>query len=104
MFYLFHQNETIMKTSSEYHLENPAQQIMHVFGQLKVNTSFLTVTGNYVMNKLTDISPFILILVPVFMLMVSSLFFNTRNVNGNQTSISSSQHTEFAEILNKRGK
>ncbi len=85
-----------MKNLSGYQLEIPMHKAMQASSfQMNINTSFLTNTSTYVLNKLTGISPFLLLLVPVFMMMVFTLFSRPGNVNENTASIQTTHHTEI---------
>lgn len=72
---------------------------MHAFEQVNVNLSFLTAAGTYFMKKLTSVSPFIMVLVPVFLMMLATLFLSTSNVNENNASVKLSAQTELAKTV-----
>ena len=66
---LNHQNETTMKPSSASNTINEAKN---------VDDSFITLTINkQTMKKLANTSPFLLLLVPVFMMIILTLTINT---------------------------
>jgi len=90
-----------MKNLSGYQLESPMHKAMQASSfQMNINTSYLTNASTYVLNKLTGISPFLLLLVPVFMMIAFTLFSNPGNVNENTASIHTTQHTEILKSNN----
>ena len=85
-----------MKNLSGYQLESPMHKAMQATSfQMNINTSFLTNAGTYVLNKLTGISPFLLLLLPVFMMIALTLFSNPSNVNENTASLQTTHPTEI---------
>lgn len=93
-----------MKNLSGYQLENPMHKAMQVSSfQMNINTSFLTHINTYVLNKLTSISPFLLLLIPVFMMTAVTLFSEPGNVNENTASIKAT-HPTAIQMNNHRVK
>lgn len=84
-----------MKTSSGYQLETPMHKMMQASYQMNLNTSFLTNINVAIMKKLTSISPFLLLLVPVFVMMVISI--TTQTADQNETALRSAQHNNAAK-------
>lgn len=92
-----------MKNLSGYQLENPMHKVMQATSfQMNINTSFLANTGTYMLNKLTHISPFLLLLLPVFMLAAATLFSLPSNVNENKASIETTHRTEILKAHSLR--
>lgn len=90
-----------MKTLSGYQLENPMHKVTQAIEQMNFSTPFLTNINTYIMNKLTSVSPFLLLLVPVFMMMVITLSSGTSNINKNEVSIKSATPTEILKLADR---
>lgn len=86
-----------MKNLSGYQLENPMHKVMQASYQMNFDNSFLMTIYSYTMKKLTNISPFLLLLVPVFMMMVISLSLNMRTVNDNEVAMKTMPQLEVAK-------
>jgi len=88
-----------MKTSSEYQLETPMHKVMQASSfQMNISTSYLTDINAYIMKKLTNISPFLLLLVPVFMMMVFTISTNLNAPAQNEEAIKTTQNNEISKI------
>ena len=85
-----------MKNLSGYQLENPMHKVMQASYQMNFDNSFLMTIYTYTMKKLTNVSPFLLLLVPVFMMMAISLSLNVQTVNDNEVAMKTAPHTEVA--------
>ena len=88
-----------MKTSSEYQLETPMHKVMQASSfQMNISTSYLTDINAYIMKKLTNISPFLLLLVPVFIMMAVMISSNLNNTAQNEMAMKTTQNNEISKV------
>jgi hypothetical protein len=83
-----------MKTASIQHLDN---LVNNSYTTYHIDFSTLTNIYTYIMKKLTNVSPFLLLLVPVFMMMILTVVNNAGNAEENMAKIKSSQ-TSIANL------
>jgi hypothetical protein len=83
-----------MKTASVQHIDN---LVSNSFTTDQIDFSTLTNTYTYIMKKLTNVSPFLLLLVPVFMMMVLTMANNAGTTEENMAKIKSNQ-TSIAKL------
>ena len=96
---MFHQNETIMKTASVQHIGSLVNNRAHASYQ--IDFSPLTNIYTYTMKKLTNISPFLLLLVPVFMMMAITIANNVSTTQDNEAALKATANTAVAKIPNQ---
>lgn len=96
---MFHQNETIMKASS---LQHPNTLVNNrIYASYQIDFSNLTNIYTLIMKKLTNVSPFLLLLVPVFMMMVLTMTAGPVTNHVNETALKTVPGTSVAKISNQ---
>lgn len=98
---MFHQNETIMKTATLQYIDNTVNNSLPVSYQSEINT--LNNIASYTMKKLTNVSPFILLLIPVFVMMIFVLT-GSNITRGNEITAKAAPANEVAKITAYQGK
>lgn len=93
---MFQQNETTMKTASVQHLDALVNNKIHASYPIEFKP--LTDINTYIMKKLTNVSPFLLLLVPVFMMMVLTISSNAITSHQNEAAIKATASTSVAKI------
>jgi hypothetical protein len=91
-----------MKPSSIYQLETPMQTVMQASYQMNVNTSFLTNIYTYIMKKLTNVSPFLLLLVPVFIMMVFTITSSFTTSNQDEMAMKTTAANDIVKIVSQK--
>jgi hypothetical protein len=74
-----------MKTASVQHLDTLVNN--RIYASYQIEFSKLTNIYTYTMKKLTNVSPFILLLVPVFMMMVLTITSNVKTTEKNMAGM-----------------
>ena len=83
-----------MKTASVQHTATIVND--RIYASYEFDYSNLTTIYTYIMKKLTNVSPFLLLLVPVFMMMVFTITTNTHKTADNTVAMKSKAQTELA--------
>ncbi|QNK62597.1 hypothetical protein H7F33_18995 [Pedobacter sp. PAMC26386] len=84
-----------MKTASLQYFKNNVNNRSHVSYQLEIST--LTNIKSYIMKKLTNVSPFILLLIPVFVMMIFALASNKNTIQRDEIAMKSAPANEIAK-------
>lgn len=84
-----------MKTASAQHLNILVNKSSFASYQIEFNT--LNLINTYIMKKLTNISPFLLLLVPVFMMMVFTITTHVKNTAVNEVVMKSKPQTALSQ-------
>jgi len=85
-----------MKTASVQHIDTLAQN--RIYTSYEIDFSKLTNIYTYIMKKLTNVSPFLLLLVPVFMMMILTLTSNGGTPEESMVSAKSTNQTSVAKL------
>jgi len=85
-----------MKTASVQHFDSLLNNRIHTSYEIQFST--LNYIKNLIMQKLTNISPFLLLLVPVFMMMALTIGSNITNNSKNELALKNAPQTEVAKI------
>lgn len=99
---MFHQNETIMKTASVQHLSTTINN--ELYASYQSGVSKLTNVNTYIMNKLTNVSPFLLLLIPVFVMMAFTITTSTTLNNTGNVAMKATPATEMAKLTTYQAK
>lgn len=86
-----------MKTASVQHFDSLINNTIHT--SYKFEFSTLTNIKIAIMQKLTNISPFLLLLVPVFMIMVLTITNATISNNKTELAMKSTPSAELAKTV-----
>lgn len=78
------------------------QTVMHASYQMNVNTSFLANINTYIMKKLTNVSPFLLLLVPVFIMMVFTITSGFATSNQDEMAMKTAPANEIVKIAGQK--
>ncbi|AMQ00762.1 hypothetical protein AY601_3906 [Pedobacter cryoconitis] len=92
---MFHQNETIMKTASLQYIDTTVKNSLHVSYESEINA--LNNIASYTMKKLTNVSPFILLLIPVFVMMIFALTGPSNMTKGSEITANATSANQVAE-------
>ena len=84
-----------MKTASVQHLDTLTHNSYTTY---QVDFSTLTNIYTYIMKKLTNVSPFLLLLVPVFMMMILTLTNGAATQDENMANLKSASQTSIAKL------
>ncbi|CAM4258245.1 hypothetical protein SAMN06265348_108113 [Pedobacter westerhofensis] len=87
-----------MKTASVQHLDT----LIHnrIYSSYQIDFSKLTNIYTYIMKKLTNVSPFLLLLVPVFIMMILTVSSNTGTSDSASANLKPATNTSVAVIPN----
>lgn len=85
-----------MKTASVQHFDSLLNNRIHTSYEIQFST--LNHIKTSIMQKLTNISPFLLLLVPVFMMMALTIISNVNPGSKNELALKSAPQTEVAKI------
>ena len=84
-----------MKTASVQHLDTLTH---NSYTNYQVDFSTLTNIYTYIMKKLTNVSPFLLLLVPVFMMMILTLAGNAGTQKEKLAEMKANSTTSIADV------
>lgn len=103
---MFHQNETIMKTASLQYTGTTVNNSLSVSYQSEINTlnNIVNKIASYTMKKLTNVSPFILLLIPVFVMMIFALTGPSNMTRGSEITAKAAPANEVAKITAYQGR
>jgi len=85
-----------MKTASIQHTSTLVNN--RIFASYQTDFSNLTNIYTLIMKKLTNVSPFLLLLVPVFMMMVLTITAGPGTNHGNETALKTTSGSAVAKI------
>jgi len=86
-----------MKTASVQHL-NALVNNREYASSYHIEFNKLTNIGTYIMNKLTSVSPFLLLLAPIFFLVVFTMTANMGKTQQNNVMLKKAPALEMAKI------
>lgn len=86
-----------MKTASIQHTTSTLVN-NRIYASYQIDFSNLTNIYTLIMKKLTNVSPFLLLLVPVFMMMVLTMTTATGTNHGNETALKTTSASTVAKI------
>lgn len=92
-----------MKTASVQHL-NALVNNREYASSYHIEFNKLTSIGTYIMNKLTNVSPFLLLLIPVFIMMVFTLTANMGKTDQNGAMLKQAPALEMAKVSGQHTK
>lgn len=84
-----------MKTASVQHISTLGNT-NGIYNTYKIDYSALNRISTYIMKKLTNVSPFILLLVPVFMMMVFTVTTNVKPAAVNEVAMKAKAQSTLA--------
>jgi len=87
-----------MKTASVQHLDTLVHN--RIYSSYQIDFSKLTNIYTYIMKKLTNVSPFLLLLVPVFIMMILTVSSNTSTSDSATVNLKPATNTSVAVIPN----
>ncbi|SEA22901.1 hypothetical protein [Pedobacter hartonius] len=85
-----------MKSASVQHLDTLVNH--RIYASYQTDFSKLTTIYTYIMKKLTNVSPFIWLLVPVFMMLILTVTSNVSTTDDHTAGIKSETNTTIAKI------
>lgn len=85
-----------MKTVSVQHLDTLVHD--RIYTAYHIDFSKLTNIYTYIMKKLTNVSPFLLLLVPVFMMMMLTMFSNAGTEGQNIVNTKATNQASIATL------
>ncbi|MBB5620183.1 putative PurR-regulated permease PerM [Pedobacter cryoconitis] len=95
-----------MKTASLQYTGTTVNNSLSVSYQSEINTlnNIVNKIASYTMKKLTNVSPFILLLIPVFVMMIFALTGPANMTRGSEITAKAAPANEIAKITAYQGR
>lgn len=87
-----------MKTASVQHIDTLVHN--RIYTSYQIDFSKLTNIYTYIMKKLTNVSPFLLLLVPVFIMMILTVTSTATTTDSSMANLKPATNTNVATIPN----
>jgi len=84
-----------MKSASVQHLDTLTNQ--RIYASYQADFSKLTNIYTYIMKKLTNVSPFILLLIPVFVMLILTVTSSVNTTDNQTAGMKTDTHTSISK-------